>query len=145
MKNWIDDELVEKALKTKSIKDLKKSGVKFCISDDFKYCILVRKHSAWEIKKEGWRDANEPPKKGETSRWVLNFYKKGSSWFKIFVPLKYEITGFEEDGKKYKIITKKESIIGKFSSHESLMWDVMAGNAEKETEIEEKFLLIGKG
>jgi hypothetical protein len=142
MKDWIDNEVVENALKNKSKIDLEKSGVQFCVSDDFKYCILIRRHSAWEIKKEGWRDANEAPKQGETSRWVLNFYKKGSSWFKMFVPMKHNITKIESKGKKFRIITKGETISGIFSSHDNLMWDVMTGNAEKETEIESKFFLI---
>ena len=50
MKDWIDDEVVENALKSKSKTNLEKSKVKYCVSDDFKYCILVRKHSAWENK-----------------------------------------------------------------------------------------------
>lgn len=141
MEDWIENELIEDALKSKSLINLEKSGLKFCISTDFNYCILARRHHAWETEK-GWREANEAPTDKKLSRWVLNFYKKDSSWFKIFAPLKYNIKKIEADGEKFKIITETETIIGNFASHDALMWEVLTGNAEKEAEIEKKFMLI---
>lgn len=149
MSGWIENEQVERALKERSVQEIEQADVKFFISDDFSYCVLVRRHSAWEVGDGGWRDANQPPKEGESWRWVLNFYhysreQEQSSWFKIFVPLKYEVLGMEAAGDSYSIITVNGAITGKFSSHSSLMWSLMTGNAETEAEIERKFLLVAQ-
>ncbi len=149
MQDWIEDKIVNQALKEESKKEIEKTGVKFCISNDFQYCILVRKHHAWEIEGEGWRDRNLPPELDDTWRWTLNFYHfekatKNSWWFKMFVPLKYKIVKIEQVDDEYKIITDLEIIIGKFSSYYILSRNVLTGNAETEEEIERKFLDINE-
>lgn len=146
MNHWIDHQEIENALKKKSISELTKSGVVFCVSDNYEYCILLRKHSAWCVPSEGWRDANEPPS-DNSGRWVLNFYKlnsisKAYDWFKLFVPEKYPLTSINAMGDFYHLVCDHRTVIGKFSAFDSLMWDLMTGNAETEIEIERKFELL---
>ncbi len=44
---------------------LEESGVQYCMSPDYTYCIVIRDHAAWYIEGEGWRDGNYPPKDSE--------------------------------------------------------------------------------
>lgn len=147
MSTWIKNEEITNLLKNNSSEGIKKFGTNICVSDDFEYCLLLRLHDAWEIDREGWRNSNSSPDANSKGRLVLNFYhymkdRDGSSWFKIFVPIKYSNIALKSNGDTYEIITDSETIIGKFDRHDRLMWDCITGHAEPESEIGMKFNLL---
>lgn len=143
--NWIDNEEIFNSLRDKSNTLFNKLGNQVCVSENFEYCLLIRSHVAWNIENQGWRDSNNKPNEKDNCRLVLNFFKIDrnngiESWFKIFLPLKhkdYKLITIEKNN--YKIVLENNEIIGKFDSFDSLMWDLMTGNAEQENEIENKF------
>jgi hypothetical protein len=149
MNEWVSNEEVVGSLKNKSIIDFKGRNFKYCISDDFEYAVVLRKHAAWEVTNKGWRDGNYPSENNQNSRWVINFFHhnhktQAGLWFKMFVPLKFDVVAINKVADNCEIIMTSETILVKFSSIESLMWDVMVGKAETEAEIERKFLLISR-
>lgn len=144
MNIWIENDEIIEALKTKSAQNLINKKAIFCISKDFEHCVLLRKHAAWEISGEGWRDGNYPSKQGGDSRWILNFFyhnhqRQNGFWFKMFVPLNKNIVSLKSENEFFKIITDSMVLSLPYSSFEKLMWDVMSGEAEAEKEIEKKF------
>lgn len=148
---WIENEKVFEALEKKSKPFFNKLGNQICFSRNYDYCLLLRNQSAWFIDNQGWRDSNKKPEKNENGRLILNFYKMDKengqkTWFKIFVPMKFikdcEVETL--DNGKYKITSSNGfELIGKYENFDSLIWDLMTGNAEMETEIENKFNKIG--
>ena len=147
MRTWISNDVVQNALRSKQVVELEKSGLIYSISDDFEYCLIIGEHNAWQINGEGWRDSNEPPQNNLDARRVLNFFnynpsKKQESWFKIFIPFKYEISKIEKNKDQYFLITASRTLVGHFSTHNQLMWSVVTGLSQQEQEIESKFLSI---
>ena len=147
MSTWISNEAVQNALKNKKILELENSGLIYSISDDFEYCLVIREHNAWQISGEGWLDSNELADDMVNARHVLNFFNynpinKQESWFKIFVPISFEISKIEKNKNQYYLITGSRTLVGHFSVHNKLMWSVMTGFAQQEEEIERKFLSI---
>ncbi len=135
--DWIDNEEIIEILKNSSENRLLKLGDRVCYSDDFKYCLLVRNHASWEISGKGWRNANYLPENEGNGRLILNFYnynkeKDKSSWFKIFIPKKYENVRLKNLGNKYKIIVDNKELIGEFKNHFNFMREFMTGFAESE-------------
>jgi hypothetical protein len=146
MNYWIENQEIENALRKKSINELLKVGVLFCLSDSYEYCVVLRRHSAWQVKSQSWRDANEPPS-DNSGRWVLNFYKfnpsaQACSWFKLFVPIEFTITSIHTVEDSYHLVSNHKTVIGKFDAFDNLMWDILSGNAETEEEILRKFELL---
>ncbi len=146
MNHWIDNLEIENALKKKSINELAKAGALFCVSDSYEYGVVLRKHSAWHIKSQGWRDANESSS-DNSGRWVLNFYKLNSlsnacDWFKLFVPEDFAITSIRTEGDFYHLVSEHHTLTGKFDAFDRLIWDVITGHAETEEEIVRKFQLL---
>ena len=147
--NWVDNEEIFDSLRNKSNTLFNKLEDQVCVSENFEYCLLIRTHEAWHVENQGWRDSNNKPDNKDNGRLILNFFKVDKndgieSWFKIFLPLKYndyKLLAIEKNN--YKIITGNNEIVGKFDSFDSLMWNFITGNAEQETEIEYKFIKIG--
>ena len=146
--NWIDDDQVIEALKKKNFDQLKKLNIKHCVSTDYKTCMYIRFHSAWEIPNEGWRDSNSLPSDNETGRYLLNITQLEdseyveSSWYKIFIPLNLKDIELSTDGEYYIIKHQSGEIKGHFKNLSGLSLDFLTGNAEPEKEIEDKFKLL---
>ncbi|WP_431164828.1 hypothetical protein [Tenacibaculum halocynthiae] len=143
---WIKSETIFEELKLKSNDFFNKLGDNICVSEDYKYCLFLQKNNAWYIENEGWRDSNSKPEKDGESRLILNFFSLDSEsekWFKIFVPLNFENYRLKTlDKNNYQIRTNTSITNGIFENINSLMWDFMTGNAEIESDIENKFKLI---
>ena len=148
MANWINNEQVFSALKSGDFILLSASGYRYCVSQDRRSCVLVREHSAWNVRGEGWRDSNIAPSQGETGREVLNFFVtpvNGSPgvWFKCFLPLDLDITALRADAEdNYILQAQGATYKAAFSRIPSLMWELMTGDAEKENDIKTKFRSI---
>lgn len=144
----IENDVIYEKLKQKSKDFFNEIGDNICISDDFEYCLFLQNNDSWYIENEGWRDSNCKPEKDEKARLVLNFFRingENKNWFKIFVPLRFKNYKLKTmDNNSYQILTETEPINGLFKNFDALMWDLMTGNAETESEIEEKYKLIGK-
>ena len=143
---WIENDKIYKNLEKKSEKFFSKLGNKVCVSENYDYCLLLQTNEAWYTENEGWRDSNSKPLKNKESRLTLNFFKvngENKSWFKIFTPLKYNNYKLNTlENNSYQILSDNECINGIFNDFDSLMWDFMTGNAEMESEIENKFKMI---
>lgn len=143
---WIENEVIFNKLEEKSTNFFNKPGNKVCVSKNYVYCLFLQVNKAWYIENEGWRDSNSKPEKSNSKRLVLNFFKvdeEGEYWFKIFVPLKLSNCRLLTiDNNTFQLLSDTESIIGQFDAFDSLMWDFMTGEAESETEIEDKFKMI---
>lgn len=143
---WIKSETIFEELKLKSNDFFNELGDNICVSEDHKYCLFLQKNNAWYIENEGWRDSNSRPEKDGESRLILNFFSLDSeseNWFKIFVPLNFENYRLKTlDKNNYQIRTNTSITNGIFENINSLMWDFMTGNAEMESDIENKFKLI---
>ncbi len=143
---WIKKDTIFDKLKCKSKTFFDNLGDNACVSKDYDYCLLLQVNEAWFIKNEGWRDSNSKPKQDKKGRLILNFFSienESENWFKIFTPLKFESYKLKTvDENSYQIITDDGVINGLFKNFESLMWDLMTGEAELEIEIENKFKLL---
>jgi len=147
MSTWIETEHVEQAMTGQSIAELEAGSLTYCLSKSAGYCVLIRAHSAW-LTDEGWRDANVAPDTAEEGRLVINFFKlrkngKTGYWFKIFVPVsEKKITLESIDDQSFCIQSNGKKSFVQFSSLDRLMWDVMTGKDEPESEIEMKYHLL---
>lgn len=142
MAKWIENSVIENALKTKDFLILENAKVPFCLSGDKVYCLLIREHAAWYIAGKGWKDGNYPPDGKGSGRFILNFFKvvtksKSGFWFKVFIPLSLPILKIEGVNENYCEATfgSKQHRLN-YNKIDSLMWDVMTGNAETEEKIE---------
>lgn len=145
---WVDDDDVEAALKTGNEQPLKESGVRYCLSKDRRYCVLIRVHDAWYTEGDGWRDGNFPPRAGRKGRRALNFYKRQLGddeglWFKTLVPESVEIREMQASDEGH-----LDAVLGTssrrltFSRIDDLMWDVITGKGQEEHEIEAAFEML---
>lgn len=147
---WIEDDVVYDALGSGNDGSLLASGVPFCVSEDRRCCVLVREHSAWLVRGEGWRDANSPPGLGEQGRLVLNFYRAQQDectgvWFKAFVPIREGLVELALAGESSCTIRGAvHELHLRFDGIDRLMWQLMTGHAQPEEEIERLYSLIGE-
>lgn len=147
MSTWVTDDEVIEAMQSKSAELLIDRRIKFCMSDDFQYCVVLKEHAAWQVTDGGWRYGNYPPEENEGGRPVLSFLHskqltKAGFVFRAFVPQKHAVTLLENNMDSYRIKTESEIFEGKYGFLEKLMWDVVLGWAEPEEEIEKKFNLL---
>ena len=145
---WIEDQIVENALKAGDTHIVDEAIVKYCMSNDNTYCVVIREHSAWYVDGDGWNEGNFPPKKGEEGREMLNFYKKqvgddNGFWFKVFIPSSVKIIELKTiSNDKYVIKTDKDQYELNYNDIDGLMWDLMSGTGVEEDEIESNFKLL---
>jgi hypothetical protein len=144
---WIDDEQVRRALEARDHSALNASGCRYCISSDWKACVVIRRHIAWHIKGEGWRDSNAPPTGNETGRDLLNFFalphgKDPGIWFKCFLPSKLQATDLRTEGDCYVLEAETSVFRAPFAGLRRVMWDLMTGHAICEADIASAFKAI---
>lgn len=144
---WVDDAQVLEALRSRDVTALASSGCRYCVSNDWKACVVIRSHVAWHIKGEGWRDSNRAPKADEAGRDMLNFFalpagKDPGIWFKCFLPLRVQVTSLRTDSDCYVLEAGAAVYRASFADLGRLMWDIATGHAEREADISSAFKAI---
>ena len=144
---WIGNEQVRSALETGDLAALDASGCRYCISNDGKACVVIRKHYAWHVEGEGWYEQNAAPSGNETGRDMLNFFTAPSDeepgrWFKCFMPQDLQVIGLASKGAFYELQTNGSVHRASFKRIPRHMWNLVTGKGQREEDVVSMFEAI---
>lgn len=142
--NWIENDVVESCLCAGDLTPLNAKNIEFCVSEDGTCCAFLREHATWQIDGE-WHDGNYPPDSGGVGRFALNFTRlasedEGGFWFKVLIPDSIRSPRLSSVGEdEFVLHHSGGELRQRFDALGSIMWAVLSGDSQSETEIAESF------